>query len=109
MTNDLLLLKIAERFWGNVKKNKIPVYVSRYPIHLDVDKIREKTSIYNVRFDYGGGSDVPVKSMWKYPLDMGGKQPLSRSYAICTPINRCVTMKDGITYPGNTIAGYRTF
>jgi MoaA/NifB/PqqE/SkfB family radical SAM enzyme len=109
MTNGLLLLKMTERFWEHLKKDKIAIHLSRYPIHLNVDKIREQASLYNVRFDYVGGSDVPVKSMWKYPLDIEGKQPLRRSYNICTQINRCVTMKDGIIYPCNTIAGIEHF
>jgi MoaA/NifB/PqqE/SkfB family radical SAM enzyme len=109
MTNGLLLPKMAESFWENLKKNNIAINLSRYPIHIDVDKIREKAKAYNVKFDYVGGSDVPVKSMWKYPLDIEGKQSLGRSYKICTQINRCVTMKDGIIYPCNTIAGIEHF
>jgi MoaA/NifB/PqqE/SkfB family radical SAM enzyme len=109
MTNGLLLLKMAESFWENLKENHIAINLSRYPIPIDVDKIREKTKVYNVKFDYVGGSDVPVKSMWKYPLDIEGKQTLGRSYKICTQINRCVTMKDGIIYPCNTIAGIEHF
>jgi MoaA/NifB/PqqE/SkfB family radical SAM enzyme len=109
MTNGLLLLKMSEEFWGNLNKNSIIINLSRYPIQINLDKIRERTKLYNVKFDYVGGSDVPVKSMWKYPLDMNGKQPLKRSYNICTQINRCVTMKDGLIYPCNTIAGIEHF
>jgi molybdenum cofactor biosynthesis enzyme MoaA len=109
MTNGLLLLKMAETFWDNLRQNNITINLSRYPIHLDIDKIREKAKKHTIRFDYVGGSDVPVKSMWKYPLDIEGSQPLKRSYRICTQINRCVTMKDGIIYPCNTIAGIEHF
>jgi MoaA/NifB/PqqE/SkfB family radical SAM enzyme len=109
MTNGLLLLKMAEKFWDTLRQNHIAINLSRYPLHLDIDTIREKASIYTVRFDYVGGSDVPIKSMWKYPLDIEGKQSLKRSYHICTQINRCITMKDGIIYPCNTIAGIEHF
>jgi MoaA/NifB/PqqE/SkfB family radical SAM enzyme len=109
MTNGLILLKMAETFWENLRQNNIAINLSRYPIHLDVDRIREKAEKYKINFDYVGGSDVPVKSMWKYPLDIEGRQPLKRSYNICTQINRCVTMKDGMIYPCNTIAGIEHF
>jgi MoaA/NifB/PqqE/SkfB family radical SAM enzyme len=109
MTNGLLLQKMPEAFWENCGQNKITINLSRYPIRLDIEKIKEKAKIYNIKFDYVGGSDVPVKSMWKYPLDIEGKQPLSRSFNICTQINRCITMKDGKIYPCNTIAGIEHF
>jgi hypothetical protein len=47
--------------------------------------------------------------MWKYPLDLDGKQPLKTSYDICTQINQCITVKDGIIYPCNTIARIEHF
>ncbi|MDR2602915.1 MAG: radical SAM protein [Spirochaetaceae bacterium] len=109
MTNGLLLLKMSEEFWENLNKNNITINLSKYPIQIHEDKIREKAKLYDVVFDYVGGGDVPVKSMWKYPLDVNGKQPLERSYNICTQINRCVTMKNGLIYPCNTIAGIEHF
>jgi sulfatase maturation enzyme AslB (radical SAM superfamily) len=109
MTNGLLLLKMPEIFWEKCGQYEVAIDISRYPINIDIEKIREKGRSYNIKIDYVGGSDVPVKSMWKYPLDITGKQPLSRSYAICTQINRCITMKEGKIYACNTIAGIGHF
>jgi len=109
MTNGLLLLKMPETFWENCQKNDVAINLSKYPIELNIPKIKEKARAYNIKFEYVGGNDVPVKSMWKYPLDLDGKQPLKTSYNICSQINRCVTMKDGIIYPCNTIAGIEHF
>jgi MoaA/NifB/PqqE/SkfB family radical SAM enzyme len=109
MTNGLLLLKMPEMFWENCKKNNVTISVSRYPINIDINDIKEKAKIFSVKIEYVGGDDVPVKSMWKYPLDLDGKQPLSRSYNICSQINRCITMEKGIIYPCNTIAGIKHF
>jgi len=109
MTNGLLLLRMPENFWRDCQKNDVAIYLSKYPIHLNILKIKEKTKAYNIKFDYVGGNDVPVKLMWKYPLDLDGKQPLKTSYSICTQINQCITMKDGIIYPCNTIARIEHF
>jgi MoaA/NifB/PqqE/SkfB family radical SAM enzyme len=109
MTNGLLLNKMPESFWENLKQNDVTIGLSRYPIQIDVDEIRAKAESYCLRFDYVGGSNAPVKLMWKYPLDIYGKQPLNRSYNICTQINRCITMEDGLVYPCNTIAGIKHF
>jgi len=109
MTNGLLLLKMPETFWAKCREYAVDIAISRYPIKIDIEKILEKGKTYHVNIDYVGGSDVPVKSMWKYPLDIAGRQGLNRSYAICSQINRCVTMKDGNIYPCNTIAGIGHF
>ncbi|MDR0455831.1 MAG: 4Fe-4S cluster-binding domain-containing protein [Treponema sp.] len=109
MTNGLLLLKMPEISWENCQKNNVTISVSRYPINIDINGIKEKSNKYNVKFEYIGGDDVPVKSMWKYPLDLEGKQSLKTSYNICSQINRCITMKDGLIYACNTIAGIEHF
>jgi hypothetical protein len=109
MTNGILLLKMPEIFWEQCGRYAVEIAISRYPIKIDIEKIREKGNAHNIKIDYVGGSDVPVKSMWKYPLDLEGKQPLSRSYCLCSQINRCVTMKDGKIYACNTIAGIAHF
>ena len=109
ITNGLLLLKMSETFWESCQKNNVAIDLSKYPINLDIQKIEEKTKTYNIKFGYVGGNDVPIKSMWKYPLDLYGKQKLKASYNICSQINKCVTMIDGIIYPCNTIAGIKHF
>jgi len=109
MTNGLLLLKMPEAFWVNCQKNDVFITLSKYPIDLNIPKIKGKAKEYKVKFDYVGGNDVPVKSMWKYPLDLDGKQSIKTSYNICSQINRCITTKDGIIYPCNTIAGIEHF
>ncbi|MDR1326037.1 MAG: radical SAM protein [Treponema sp.] len=104
MTNGVLLLKMEKEFWDNCGKNNICIGLSRYPIKLDIDKIKEIAEEYKIRFDYVGGASTPIKAMWKYPLDIEGKQPLSRSFNICNQVNSCIRMKDGKIYPCNTIA-----
>ncbi|GHT59155.1 hypothetical protein FACS1894109_14550 [Spirochaetia bacterium] len=88
----------------NCKKNHVCITLSRYPIKLDIEAMRKKANENSVKFDYVGGSNTPVKAMWKYPLDMEGKQSLSRSFNICNQVNSCIRMKDGKIYPCNTIA-----
>jgi MoaA/NifB/PqqE/SkfB family radical SAM enzyme len=109
MNNGLLLLKMPEPFWEQCKEYSVAISISRYPINIDIERIRKQAEAYQIKIDYVGGNDVPVKSMWKYPLDTEGKQALSRSYSICSQINRCITMKDGKIYPCNTIAGIGHF
>ncbi|MDR0629444.1 MAG: radical SAM protein [Treponema sp.] len=104
MTNGVLLFKMGNDFWENCRKNNVCISLSRYPIKLDIDTLRKTAELNNVKFDYVGGSNTPIKAMWKYPLDLAGRQPLSRSFNICNQVNSCIRMKDGKIYPCNTIA-----
>jgi MoaA/NifB/PqqE/SkfB family radical SAM enzyme len=104
MTNGVLLFKMENDFWENCRKNNVCISLSRYPIKLDIDTLRKTAELNSVKFDYVGGSSTPIKAMWKYPLDLAGKQPLSRSFNICNQVNSCVRMKEGKIYPCNTIA-----
>ena len=104
MTNGILLPKMPAEFWENCKKNNVCISLSRYPIRLDIDGIKETAKSYSVRFDYVGGSNTPIKEMWKYPIDLHGKQKLKNSFYICNQVNSCLRMKNGIIYPCNTIA-----
>lgn len=109
MTNGLLLLKMPEVFWENCNKNNATISLSRYPINIDIDSIKTRANNFGVNFKYVGGDGVPVKKMWKYPLDLTGKQPLSRGYDICSQINLCITMDNGKIYPCNTISNIKHF
>lgn len=78
--------------------------ISRYPIKLDNKKIDEIKKQWGVSFDYVGGKDIPVKKMWKYPIDIEGNVSKKDSFDLCTQINLCIRMKNGKIYPCNTTA-----
>lgn len=52
----------------------------------------------------GGGKDIPVKKMWKYPISLRGDVSLRNSFKLCSQINSCIRMKNGKIYPCNTTA-----
>jgi len=105
MTNGLLLTQMPDSFWEQCSKYAISINISRYPININMNKIFDKVKQYDAMLKYTGGNDIPIKTLWKYPLDITGKQPLKRSYEICTQLNRCITLKDGKIYPCSAIAG----
>ena len=104
ITNGLLLLKMPEIFWKCCQKNEVEIYISRYPIKINYDLIKEKAKEYDVIIDIYGGSNMPIKLMHKFPLDLTGNQTLKRSYNICNEINSCHIIKNGKIYPCNPIA-----
>lgn len=104
LTNGVLLLNMPAEFWEHCRKNAIRIALSRYPIRLDLDEIKRIAQSYQVSFDYVGGANTPVKAMWKYPLDLQGRQSVKTGFNICNQVNSCIRMKNGMIYPCNTIA-----
>ena len=109
MTNGLKLLDMPDSFWNICKTKSIRILISRYPINININKINEKAKHFNLKISYVGGDNAPIKQMWKYPLDLNGKQPLKNSFDICTQVNLCMILNEGIIYPCNTIACIKHF
>lgn len=104
MTNGVLIPAQKDEFWKICSDYDINVRISRYPIKLNDQKIKEIQEKWSVDFDWVGGKDIPVKKMWKYPIDLKGGVSLRNSFKICSQINVCVRMKNGKLYPCNTTA-----
>jgi hypothetical protein len=43
---------------------------------------------YNVTLEYFGGGTEPVKTMWKFPFDLEGRQDIQKTFRICPLANR---------------------
>lgn len=104
MTNGILIPEQTDEFWKICADCGVKARISRYPIKLDEEKINEIKKKWGVDFDWVGGKDIPVKKMWKYPIDLKGNVSLRNSFKICSQINFCIRMKNGKIYPCNTTA-----
>jgi len=99
LTNGILLLKMPDDFFENCRINRVSIGISRYPINIDINGIKDKCNIYGISVSYVGTDNVPKKKMWKYPLDVKGTQPLRRSFNICSQVNNCSILRDGKIFP----------
>jgi hypothetical protein len=104
LTNGVLLLKQPRDFWLNCKKNNVELKITRYPITLDLEKIRQIAQEYGVLVYYFGGDDAPIKNFWKLPLDIDGKQEIRKSHTLCHSPNHCINLRDGKLFPCTRIA-----
>lgn len=104
MTNGVLIPSQSDEFWKTCSECAVRVRISRYPIKLNDKKINEIKEKWGIHFEWVGGKDIPVKKMWKYPIDLTGKVSLRNSFKICSQINFCIRMKNGKIYPCNTTA-----
>lgn len=109
ITNGTMLLKQSEEFWKNISKDRVILYVTKYPIKFDYDKAKDYAEERGVKFQYAFESGDVLKTMYKTPLDLEGKQNPKLSYQLCGKGNKCITLKEGKLYTCETIANFFTF
>jgi MoaA/NifB/PqqE/SkfB family radical SAM enzyme len=103
ITNGILLLKQQDRFWQSCKKNNAKICITKYPINLDFDAIKQLASTHNVELEYYTNTEVQIKTMYCFPLDTTGKQDYKDSFSLCFKANECITLNNGKIYTCPTI------
>ena len=109
LTNGVLLAQKPESFWESCNQYRVSISISKYPISININDIVYKAKKHFVEYSFVGGLDVPVKSLWKYPIDLEGKQTLKNSFKLCSQVNTCFSLDDGKIYPCNPIAMAKYF
>ena len=97
VTNGLLLESMKSNFWETCKKQNIHIYITKYPINLDYNKLFDLANRQNV---YIGFYD-PVegdKELYRVPLKLEGDMDPKRSYYKCPCANVCCFLKEGRLY-----------
>lgn len=103
-TNGILLPAQKKEFWQNLKKYNIGIYYTRYPININYEKIENMAKEYSVNL-FCANPHEKVKTSYKPPLDLEGKQDERESFLNCYHANNTVALKNGKIYPC-TIAPY---
>jgi MoaA/NifB/PqqE/SkfB family radical SAM enzyme len=107
LTNGILLTKQTQLFWKSAKDNNVWIAISRYPISLDIDAIRDLSKEYGVPCGYfkpdAGICDFAAdikdnQTMYKFRLDLQGRQNTNRPFLRCNWFNNCFTLRDGKLY-----------
>ena len=107
LTNGILLANMPESFWKTIKKNNVCVYISRYPINLDTNRIKKKAEAFGA---YVKVSEFRKESWQKHILDLKGRCDPEESFIACPFANgQCITISKGRLYPCITINGARQF
>jgi MoaA/NifB/PqqE/SkfB family radical SAM enzyme len=98
-TNGLLLLRQDDKFWRNMRENKIVIFPSHYP-GVDYESIKNKAAECGVAFEFAWiWEKENVRTMnSKDILDIEGTQDYRRSFIYCDRPNACITLKNGKLY-----------
>lgn len=93
-TNGTLLSGKKADFWQALRDTGTELTLTKYPIHLDYDKIDRKMQAENVKYAYTLSSSV-LKTTYHLPLDVEGKQDGKKNYLKCWHANECITLRGG--------------
>lgn len=93
VTNGVLLNKMDGTFWECCKRNDIHLLVTKYPINLDFDEMERTAKSNHVGIEFTP-TEV-IKTLWRLPLDLEGRQDPSTNFYYCWRANQCITLQDG--------------
>jgi MoaA/NifB/PqqE/SkfB family radical SAM enzyme len=108
LTNGTLLLKQSEEFWINCRENSTAIYITHYPIKLDIAGIRDMAKKYRVELSFYDNGNV-LKTMWKIPFDIVGKNNATESFKMCHLANGGCNLVDGKIYGCQYVAHIPVF
>jgi MoaA/NifB/PqqE/SkfB family radical SAM enzyme len=109
VSNGILLLKQSEKFWNACQEYKIEIVVTKYPIKIDYEKIKQIAEKQKVKFSFYGTTAEIAKNMQCMPLDLTGKQNARDSFLRCSSANRCVSLDNGRIYTCSLIPYVKYF
>lgn len=96
-TNGLLLKSQSAEFWDTCKENNIDIIVTKYPIDVDYDELKQMVEEKGVPFSFFGNS-IYYKYMNNLGLDLEGNQDPINSFYNCGESNNCIKLKNGRLY-----------
>jgi MoaA/NifB/PqqE/SkfB family radical SAM enzyme len=95
-TNGILLPKQPDTFWEACKNNNIVLFVTRYPIKIDVKTIESKCRQYNVEFLRPPG--IRDEEMYRCVVSTEGEGNVRENWKYCIH-NYWALLRDGRIYP----------
>lgn len=108
VTNGILLKEMRDEFWKTCYESDIGIAITKYPINLDYEELRELARGNGVKLRFFGNSAV-MKTSWHLPLDLEGKQDYRLNFMRCWRANNCITLKNGKMYACNIPAHIEHF
>jgi MoaA/NifB/PqqE/SkfB family radical SAM enzyme len=95
-TNGILLPKQPDTFWEACRDNNIVLFVTRYPIKIDVETIESKCKQYGLEFLRPPG--IRDEEMYRCVLSLEGKGNVKKNWKYCIH-NYWAFLRNGRIYP----------
>lgn len=95
-TNGLLVFDMPESFWSTLKKNKIAIKYTQYPIKFDYHRMTEFIKEKGIYVFSAGGKEA-IRYFRRIPLNVKGTYNMYNSFIRC-PYTDCAQLRDGKLY-----------
>jgi hypothetical protein len=93
LTNGLLLPRMNDDFWNCCRENDIKITITKYPVKIDIARIKEAAKKFSVRLEIL--YEESERSFYYKPLNREGKRRPIDSYRNCWYANRCIHLRYG--------------
>jgi hypothetical protein len=108
VTNGILLSKQTDAFWQCCKEDNIGISISRYPVNMDLVKIRALLEKYDIYCSQLEEDETRVK--WgKMLFDLKGEQEINYNFKHCHTNKGCNVLRNGRLYPCEMIPNIHHF
>lgn len=108
VTNGLLLDNMEDQFWSVCAESDVHIYVTKYPINLDYERIFAGGQNKGVQIDFYD-PQPDEKSLYRVPLTLAGNMDPKRSFYKCPCANLCCFLKEGRLYTCTLIPNIHHF
>jgi hypothetical protein len=98
VTNGLLLLKQKDDFWKACRENDIIIEITKYPINLDFDQMKQVADSFGVKQVFYDNTGEVQKTSHHVPLDLEGRQDARRNFRKCFHANATIFLNRGRLY-----------
>lgn len=96
LSNGILLEKMADRFWKIAKETEAEIWVTKYPINLDWERIEKSAADKGSEIHYFNLE--PVRTLGHQPIDISGGRDYIANFDGCYRANHCILLEHGKMY-----------
>lgn len=97
VSNGILLGKQDDIFWKECRELEIHIVLTKYPINLNYEELKERASAEGVSLSFAYASQE-LKTLWHLPLKEQGGLNGYINYMKCYYAKRCVVLRSGRLY-----------
>lgn len=109
VTNGVRLLKQKENFWRACAESDIVIEVTKYPIRLNFEQMRNVCVSHGVTFAFREDTGEVEKTSYHIPLDLEGRQDIRKNFSKCFHANYAISLREGKLYTCTAVPNIRHF